>query len=110
MINEEFLIQFKNKDTKAFDVLYNYYHASLLGVIYTIVRDQDLAKDVLQEVFVKIWRNSESYSAEKGRFFTWILNIARNTTIDKTRSKNFNFFHFDFVLVYKNDLLLYLRY
>lgn len=89
MITDQLINQFKNKDVKAFDALYNYYNASLLGVIYAIVKDQDLAKDVLQDVFVKIWNKSDSYSKEKGRFFTWILNIARNTAIDKIRSKNF---------------------
>ncbi len=37
----------------------------------------------------KFWNNAVSYSEEKGRFFTWILNIARNAAIDKTRSKSF---------------------
>jgi RNA polymerase sigma-70 factor (ECF subfamily) len=40
--------------------------------------------------FVKIWKNIDSYNESKGRFYTWILNIARNTSIDKLRSKNFN--------------------
>jgi len=41
----------------------------------------------MQDVFIKAWQNAESYSSSKGRFFTWILNIARNAAIDKTRSK-----------------------
>ncbi|PHS67265.1 MAG: RNA polymerase subunit sigma-70 [Flavobacterium sp.] len=88
-MTEEFIIQFKNKNAKAFDVLYENYKASLLGVIYNIVKDKEIAKDVLQDVFVKIWKNAESYSPEKGRFFTWIINIARNSAIDKVRSKNY---------------------
>ena len=44
----------------------------------------------MQEVFVKIWKNIDSYNESKGRFYTWILNIARNTAIDKLRSKGFN--------------------
>jgi RNA polymerase sigma factor (sigma-70 family) len=43
----------------------------------------------MQDLFVKAWHKSDTYSAKKGRFFTWILNIARNAAIDKTRSKNF---------------------
>lgn len=38
---------------------------------------------------MKVWNNAERYDFEKGRFFTWLLNIARNTAIDKLRSKNF---------------------
>jgi RNA polymerase sigma factor (sigma-70 family) len=44
---------------------------------------------VLQEVFVSIWRKIDSYDATKGRLFTWMLNIARNASIDKVRSRNF---------------------
>ena len=81
--------KFQQKDVKAFESLYNMYNKSMHGVIYNIVRDHDLAEEVMQDVFIKAWHNASSYSAQKGRFFTWILNIARNAAIDKTRSKNF---------------------
>jgi RNA polymerase sigma factor (sigma-70 family) len=80
---------FKQKDVKAFEALYNMYKSSMHGVIYNIIRDHDIAEEVMQDVFVKAWNNANSYSAEKGRFFTWILNIARNAAIDKTRSKSY---------------------
>lgn len=86
---EELVVQFKNKNVKAFETLYEMYNNSVSGVIYNIVRDQELAQEVTQDVFIKAWNNAESYSAKKGRFFTWIINIARNAAIDKTRSKNF---------------------
>ncbi|MBP0903360.1 RNA polymerase sigma factor [Mariniflexile gromovii] len=86
----ELLIEkFKQKDEKAFETLYNMYSESMQGVIYNIVRDADIAEEVMQDVFIKAWHNASTYSAEKGRFFTWILNIARNAAIDKTRSKSF---------------------
>jgi RNA polymerase sigma-70 factor (ECF subfamily) len=56
-------------------------------VIASIVRDRELAEELAQDVFVKVWNHSGSYNPSKGRFFTWILNIARNTAIDKLRSK-----------------------
>lgn len=86
---ETLISQFQNKNEKAFESLYKMYGESMLGIIYNIVRDRDIAEEVLQDVFIKAWNNSSSYSAEKGRFFTWILNIARNAAIDKTRSKSF---------------------
>lgn len=86
----EILIEkFKQKDEKAFETLYNMYSDSMQGVIYNIVRDADIAEEVMQDVFIKAWNNASSYSSEKGRFFTWIINIARNAAIDKTRSKAF---------------------
>ena len=81
--------KFQQKDQKAFEALYDMYGDSMHGVIYNIVRDSDIADEITQDVFIKAWNNSSSYSAEKGRFFTWILNIARNAAIDKTRSKSF---------------------
>lgn len=51
-----------------------------------IVKSESLAEDVLQESFVKIWKKIEQYDTSKGRFFTWILNITRNTAIDHWRA------------------------
>jgi len=65
------------------------YSASLFGVISRIITDEAVAEDVLQETFVKIWHSFSGYSAEKGRLFTWMVNIARNLSIDKVRSKDF---------------------
>lgn len=86
---ETLIENFQQKDEKAFESLYNMYSSNIHGVIYNIVRDQDIAEEIMQDVFIKAWHNASSYSAEKGRFFTWILNIARNAAIDKTRSKSF---------------------
>ncbi|WP_255504500.1 sigma-70 family RNA polymerase sigma factor [Mesonia sp. HuA40] len=63
------------------------YAQSLFGVIENIIKNKAQSEDVLQEVMVKIWRNLPQYDPEKGRFFTWIVNIARNSAIDKYRSK-----------------------
>ncbi|APG64067.1 MULTISPECIES: RNA polymerase sigma factor [Tenacibaculum] len=86
---EELVVQFKNKNVKAFESLYEMYNDSVSGVIFNILRDKELAQEVTQDVFIKAWNNADTYSAKKGRFFTWIINIARNAAIDKTRSKNF---------------------
>lgn len=86
---ETLVSKFQQKDERAFESLYNMYSESMQGVIYNIVRDQDIAQEVMQDVFIKAWHKAESYNATKGRFFTWILNIARNAAIDKTRSKSF---------------------
>lgn len=86
---DQLVSRFQQKDVSAFETLYNMYSESILGVTYNIVRDNAIAQEVMQDVFIKAWHNAESYSSNKGRFFTWILNIARHAAIDKIRSKDF---------------------
>jgi RNA polymerase sigma-70 factor (ECF subfamily) len=86
---ETLVKQFQDKNQVAFEKLYEMYSKSIHGVVYNIVKDSDIADELMQDVFIKAWKKSETYSSKKGRFFTWILNIARNTAIDKTRSKAF---------------------
>lgn len=88
---EEALVQgLKLHDEQAYHYFYDHYGKAIFSVIYQIVPSQEAAEDILQEVFVKIWKNSNAYDPSKGRLFTWVLNIARNQAIDYTRSKEFN--------------------
>ena len=90
MPQEELLQLIYKKDEKAFTHIYDMYSKSLFSVINVLMKNREESEDVLQEVFIKIWKNIDSYNESKGRFYTWMLNIARNSTIDKLRSKNFN--------------------
>lgn len=76
------------KDDKAISLLYENYGDTLFGVAYKVVKDEDLAQDVLQESFIKIWKKADSYDASKAKLFTWLFRITRNTAIDKLRSLN----------------------
>lgn len=89
LTEEELINALRHREKMAAEALYDMYSASLYGVIVRIVIDTAVAEDVLQESFVKIWQSFSSYSAEKGRLFTWMVNIARNLSIDKIRSKDF---------------------
>lgn len=70
----------------AFSHLYDRYAATLLGVIAKIVKDETEAEDLLQDTFVKVWKNIHRHDPAKGRLFTWLLNVARNTAFDYLRS------------------------
>lgn len=83
------IIEMQRGDEKAFSRLYTMYSEAIYGIIYSIVLDQKIAEELLQDVFIKVWNNASTYYVDKGRFFTWLLNIARNTAIDETRSKSF---------------------
>lgn len=86
---EELVHLLQQKDQQAFSYLYDNYAPALNAVIYRMVEDQVLSEDILQEVFVKIWNNFNSYDQIKGRLFTWMVNITRNLTIDTMRSKGY---------------------
>lgn len=77
----------KARDEKVFGYLYDHYSPALFGVALKVLNDENSAADVLQEVFLKIWRSIDRYDEDKGRLFTWMLNITRNTAIDSLRSK-----------------------
>lgn len=80
------LLQERNE--KAISLLYDNYADTLLGVANKVVRDPELAQDVVQESFIKIWKKADSYDPSKAKLFTWLFRITRNTAIDKLRSVN----------------------
>jgi RNA polymerase sigma factor (sigma-70 family) len=84
---EELIELLRRQDAAGFVYLYDNYAHALNGVILTIIDDRQFAGDILQEVFVKIWRHIDKYDASRGRLFTWMHNIARNSAIDATRRK-----------------------
>ncbi len=85
---EELIKELKTRSRKAFDYLYDNYSPALYGIIINIIRDEQTAHDLLQEAFIKIWNGIDSYNPEKSRLYTWMLNIARNLSIDKIRAGN----------------------
>jgi RNA polymerase sigma factor (sigma-70 family) len=85
----ELVMLLKQHHEHAFNYLYDHYSASLYSVVISIVPDRELSNDILQEVFVKVWRQIDTYDTTKGRLFTWMLNVARNASIDAVRSKNY---------------------
>lgn len=86
---EELVALLRQQDGAAFSYLYDNYAGALNGIITRMVTEQQLAEDILQEAFVKIWNNFAQYDNTKGRLFTWMINITRNLTIDMLRSKGF---------------------
>jgi RNA polymerase sigma-70 factor (ECF subfamily) len=87
---QELVLALKERNNQAFGFLYDHYAGALYSIIkQIIVDDNELASDVLQEVFINIWRKIETYDQTKGRLFTWMLNIARNASIDTLRSKSY---------------------
>ena len=86
---EELLHLLATNGKEGMHLLYDKYAPALYGIIHKIVGSDKLAEDILQDSFIKIWSHLTTYDKNKGRLFTWMLNIARNKAIDCTRSKNY---------------------
>ncbi len=89
LLNEKHIIdRLRKKDQKAFELLYDKYSPGLYGVIVRIVNRKELADEVLQEVFLKLWKNIDKYDDSKSKLFTWLYQIARNTSLNALDKKS----------------------
>lgn len=85
---EEALVQqLQARNSQAFATLYDNYAPALMGVINKLVSNAADAENLLQDAFVKIWRHIEKYDPEKGRLYTWLVTICRNTALNYLRSR-----------------------
>ena len=90
--NEDALIvALKAGNQKAFEELYDRFAPNLLGVLLRLVHDQAQAEDLLQDSFVKIWRNLALYEPAKGRLFTWMLVIVRHAAFKYLEKPKHNY-------------------
>ena len=87
-VEEKLIFGLKEGNVKAVNQLYQMYAPALLGIIKRIVKYDEIAEDVLQDAFVKIWKSIQLYNPSKGRLFTWMANLAKNLAIDQIRSKS----------------------
>jgi RNA polymerase sigma-70 factor (ECF subfamily) len=78
--------QVAKQDREAFSQLYDRSSALVFSLAMRMLKVRSDAEDLLQEVFVQVWRQASNYSAERGSPEAWIVNIARSRAIDKIRS------------------------
>lgn len=86
---DELIASLREKSESGFHHLYDHYSGALYGVILRIVQSKEYTEEIIQDVFMKIWNSIHQYDTAKGRFYTWMINIARNTAIDYLKSKSF---------------------
>ncbi len=72
----------------ALEVLYTRYGRVVLAFATRMMGDRQSGEELVQEVFVKAWRQAKSYSSERGSYITWLLSITHNLSIDEIRKRN----------------------
>ncbi|WP_339875792.1 sigma-70 family RNA polymerase sigma factor [uncultured Algoriphagus sp.] len=84
--DSELIAQYRNGSDAAFDLLVDRYQSKMYTTIFLIVKDQKVAEDLLQDVFVKVVKtlNSDKYN-EEGKFQPWVMRISHNLAIDYFR-------------------------
>lgn len=85
---EELVGLLKERNIQVFGDLYDKYAPALYTVILQIVRDEEIANNLLQKVFADILNKIENYDAAKERLFIWMFKIARTLAIEMIKSQN----------------------
>jgi RNA polymerase sigma-70 factor (ECF subfamily) len=73
-------------DEQALATLYDQYRIILFGLLVRILNSREEAEDVLQEVFMQVWRRAADFDETRGKPFTWLVTLARSRAIDRLRS------------------------
>lgn len=79
------------RDERAIETLYDRHGDYVYSVCLRMVGDVQLAEDLSQEVFLRLWRRPDLFDVRRGRFLTWLLSVARNRAIDERRSRGRRF-------------------
>jgi RNA polymerase sigma-70 factor (ECF subfamily) len=84
----ELVARLRSRDRAALEVLYDRYAHRVYSLALSIVRDQQAAEDITQELFIHLWQYPHLYESERGAFVSWLLRSARNRAIDVLRRRS----------------------
>ena len=98
------LQQVKHSDKGAFKTLFSLYHDTLFRFVFYRVKDNDLAEDITQDPFLRVWKTRESLQPKKS-FFSLIARISSNLCYDYFRHENVKHRHEDFIPIHGHSEL-----
>jgi RNA polymerase sigma-70 factor (ECF subfamily) len=85
--DEEVMTAIARGEHDALATLYDRYAGAVFALALRIVADREVAEEVTQEAFLRVWRHAASYDAEKGRVATWLLGVTHHLAIDQVRRR-----------------------
>jgi RNA polymerase sigma-70 factor (ECF subfamily) len=87
LADEDLMLLVEGGDDDAFAALYDRHCRLAYSVAHKLTGEKHSAEDLVQEVFIKVWRSAQRYRPERGSVRTWILSVVRNQSIDQLRAK-----------------------
>ncbi len=84
----ELLQLIRERQRRALEVLYERYSSRALGLAYKILRDRDLAEEVVVDAFWRVWRRADQFQVGRGSFAAWLYGIVRHLAIDELRRRD----------------------
>ena len=82
------LMRLTKRDVSAFEQLYERHSRLVYGLVLRILQQAATSEEVVQDVFLQLWRNAGQYDAQRGPFVPWLLTMARNRALDHLRRKS----------------------
>jgi RNA polymerase sigma-70 factor (ECF subfamily) len=86
-LDEELMARVAEGDSDALAQLFQRYAGAVYSLGYRMLNDREGAEELLNEAFVRVWRQAPSFDARRGKFSTWLMSVARNLGIDQLRSR-----------------------
>jgi RNA polymerase sigma-70 factor (ECF subfamily) len=86
-LDDELIDRLRRRDEAALAALYDRYARPAFSLALRLLHDQGLAEDVLQEVFLMLWKRPEVYVTERGRFLPWLLGVIHHRSLDQLRRR-----------------------
>jgi RNA polymerase sigma-70 factor (ECF subfamily) len=86
LADEDLMSLVHEDDSQAFALLYDRHGRAAYSLAYRMMGERQASEDLVQEVFLRVWRSTASYRADRGSVRTWILRIVHNRSVDQLRS------------------------
>jgi RNA polymerase sigma-70 factor (ECF subfamily) len=87
MTDEMLVAAIAHRDEAAFTILYDRYVRAVCALAIQVVQEHEVAEELTQEVFLRLWRHAAVYRVERGRFASWLFGITHNLAIDELRRR-----------------------